>query len=377
MTCISRALLVVVTLSSAVLLAGCVPTPRAVPSATAMTEALCGQAETAKDCGGMGKLVKLARREGTVVVAADRESTPQLTEIAKRFQDAYQVRVHWVMAGQTSDERFAVLGAPGYSGPQPDVFALDPGSKPAPAAQVAAYRIVDFEKRIPSDHRDSNGRWADDFGGVVAVGYNASALGKQADARFLGKRLPVGAVAFAGSPRSSNNVLYAAAMLNAVSGSSGDLAGQKFLSGQKISPVPASSDQVESETQTVVLDWSYRQADLKASLRKSKVDWRTIVPSGAAVVGWHGVAINVRAPHPAAARLWEEFLFSSAIQNYLLDNGAMPTTYGAMLLSGEVNLKARRKMPVFSTAPIVPSATEIDKLRAAWSPTWLAFLRAG
>ena len=41
-------------------------------------------------------------------------------------------------------------------------------------------------------------------------------------------------------------------------------------------------------------------------------NWKVFVPPGAVLGGYYAQAINKNAPHPAAARLWEEFLYSQA-----------------------------------------------------------------
>ena len=37
------------------------------------------------------------------------------------------------------------------------------------------------------------------------------------------------------------------------------------------------------------------------------MDWKLFVPEGANIGSYYNQAINVDAPHPAAARLWQEF----------------------------------------------------------------------
>ena len=41
-------------------------------------------------------------------------------------------------------------------------------------------------------------------------------------------------------------------------------------------------------------------------------NWKVFIPSNVALGGYYAQAINKDAPHPAAARLWEEFLYSQA-----------------------------------------------------------------
>ena len=51
-------------------------------------------------------------------------------------------------------------------------------------------------------------------------------------------------------------------------------------------------------------------------------------------------AINKDAPHPAAARLWQEFIFSDTAQNLYLEAGAFPVRLAAMDAAGTVDAKA-------------------------------------
>jgi putative spermidine/putrescine transport system substrate-binding protein len=58
-----------------------------------------------------------------------------------------------------------------------------------------------------------------------------------------------------------------------------------------------------------------------------------LTPS-ATVAGYDVQAINRDAPHPAAARLWEEFLFSDGGQNLCVIRGARPARIDAMRSEG-------------------------------------------
>ena len=68
------------------------------------------------------------------------------------------------------------------------------------------------------------------------------------------------------------------------------------------------------------------------------------IPSNATLGGYYAQAINKGAPHPAAARLWEEFLFSQAAtggQNLWLQGGARPVEQTAMTSNGTIDRAAR------------------------------------
>jgi putative spermidine/putrescine transport system substrate-binding protein len=55
------------------------------------------------------------------------------------------------------------------------------------------------------------------------------------------------------------------------------------------------------------------------------------VPAGAVYGGYYVQAINKDAPHPAAARLWQEFLYSDEGQNLWLAGFARPVRQDAMV----------------------------------------------
>ena len=76
----------------------------------------------------------------------------------------------------------------------------------------------------------------------------------------------------------------------------------------------------------MVIDWDYLGAAAAANVDT----WKTVVPSEAVVAGYYFQAINADAPHPAAARLWEEYLYSDEGQNLWLKGGARPVRGDAM-----------------------------------------------
>ena len=55
------------------------------------------------------------------------------------------------------------------------------------------------------------------------------------------------------------------------------------------------------------------------------------MPPNAVVAGYYYQAINTDAPHPAAARLWQEFLYTDEGQNLWLEGGARPVRADAMV----------------------------------------------
>ena len=85
-----------------------------------------------------------------------------------------------------------------------------------------------------------------------------------------------------------------------------------------------------------MLDWEYLNVAQRDKL-KGKLDWKIAVPDGAIVGAYYIQAISKDAPHPAAARLWEEFLYSDEGQNIWLQGFARPVRLDAMVKADTSN----------------------------------------
>jgi putative spermidine/putrescine transport system substrate-binding protein len=97
-----------------------------------------------------------------------------------------------------------------------------------------------------------------------------------------------------------------------------------------------------------------------------------VVPSDAApVAAYYQQAINKDAPHPAAARLWEEFLFTAEAQNEWLKGFARPVLLDKMVAAGTVDQAALGALGKASGTPVVLSEAQVKKaadyLAANWS----------
>ena len=85
------------------------------------------------------------------------------------------------------------------------------------------------------------------------------------------------------------------------------------------------------------------------------------MPPNAAVAGYYYQAINADAPHPAAARLWQEFLYSDEGQNLWLAGGARPVRADAMVEAGTIDKAAVDALPGRSTARSPPTTDQTEK----------------
>ena len=154
-----------------------------------------------------------------------------------------------------------------------------------------------------------------------------------------------GKVALNGDPTQAGAAFSGVMMASLANGGSADdiAPGVDFFSKLKkagnflpVDPTPAT---IESGQTPVVIDWDYLNAAETAKLPT----WKVVVPANAAVAGYYFQAINKDAPHPAAARLWEEFLYSDEGQNLWLGGGARPVRADAMVKAGTIDKAAVRR----------------------------------
>jgi len=130
-----------------------------------------------------------------------------------------------------------------------------------------------------------------------------------------------------------------------------------------VDPTPAT---IESGQTPVVIDWNYLNATETAKLPT----WQVVVPSNAVVAGYYYQAINKDAPHPAAARLWQEFLYGDEGQNLFAAGGVRPVRADQMLRAGTIDKAVVNKIPVIDGPVSVPSPDQTDKATKYLTDNW-------
>ncbi len=94
------------------------------------------------------------------------------------------------------------------------------------------------------------------------------------------------------------------------------------------------------------------------------------MPSDGLFAQYYAQAINKNAPHPAAARLWQEFLYSDEGQNLWLAGKARPVRLDAMTEAGTVDRAALSVLPPVQGEPQFPTQAETDAAQQVVAQTW-------
>ena len=70
-----------------------------------------------------------------------------------------------------------------------------------------------------------------------------------------------------------------------------------------------------------------------------------MIPTDAQYAAYYYQAVSRYAPDPAAARLWEEYLYSTTGQNLFLQGSTRPIEQSAMTTAGTIDTAAAAALP--------------------------------
>jgi putative spermidine/putrescine transport system substrate-binding protein len=331
-------------------------------------------ATSAADLGGMDALVAAAKKEGQLNVIALPPDWANYGEIIKAFGDKYGIKVNSAQPDASSQDEINAANQLKGQGGAPDVFDLSGAVAAANTDKYAPYKVATFAD-IPANFKDANGAWVNDYGGYMSIGYDSAKVPAPAGVADLLKPGYKGKVALNGDPTQAGAAFSGVVMASLGSGGSADdiAPGVDFFGKLKkagnflpLDPTPAT---VESGQTPVVIDWDYLNLAQGAKL-KGKLDWKTVVPANAVVGSYYVQAINKDAPHPAAARLWEEFLYSDQGQNLWISGGARPVRIDAMQKAGTVDATAFAALPKAEGTPVFLTDEQTTKAKDYLAANW-------
>ncbi|MCZ1006128.1 ABC transporter substrate-binding protein [Streptomyces lydicus] len=335
-------------------------------------------ATTADALGGVDALAEAAKKEGTLHAIALPRDWANYGALIDGFTKKYGIKVEVENPKGASQDEIKAVTSRKDQGNAPDV--LDLGSSFAQSAAqdglLAPYMVTGFAD-IPDVQRDSIGRWANDYGGYVSFGCDAKRV-QTCPTSFKDLLQPQykGKVALNGDPTTAGSAfgaVYAAAL--ARGGSFEDIQpGIDFFTKLKkdgvLAPVKSTAATIAKGRTPISIDWDYLNAGYTEALKSKGIDWKVTVPSDGKFSQYYSQAINKDAPHPAAARLWLEYLYSPEGQNLRLKGFARPALMDAMKKAGKLDKTAAAKLPKVSGTPDFPTETQQSNAKLAITQSW-------
>jgi putative spermidine/putrescine transport system substrate-binding protein len=245
----------------------------------------------------------------------------------------------------SADEIEAIKANKGNTGPQaPDV--IDVGLSFGPQAKadglIQPYKVSTWDS-IPADAKDEEGYWYGDYYGVMAFLVNTDLVSTlPTDWADLTKPEYANAVALAGDPRASAQAIqsvYAAGLATGADAAGAAEAGLKFFgevnAAGNFVPVIGKSASLAQGTTPIVIAWDYNLLAWRDSFQGNPAA-EIVVPASGVVAGVYVQAISAYAPHPNAAKLWMEYLYSDEGQLGWLKGYCHPIRFNDMAARGVI-----------------------------------------
>ncbi len=316
------------------------------------TESAVKTATSASACGGMDALVAAAKAEGKLNVIALPRNWANYGAILDGFAAKYSIAITSDNPDGSSQQEVDAVKQLSTTSRAPDVLDVGMAVALVNTNLFASYKVATWGDILDSQ-KESTGLWFQDYGGFMSIGYDSSKVPTITSIDDLKGSAFRGKVALNGNPKQANAALNGVMMANLAEGGSLDdiSKGVAFFHDLKKAgnfvPVQATTATVKNGTTPVVFDWDYLSAEHGTDVPA----WKVFVPSNAVLGGYYAQAINKNAPHPAAARLWEEYLYSDEGQNLWLVGGARPVRQAAMEKSGTINKTAAAALPPVKGTP--------------------------
>jgi putative spermidine/putrescine transport system substrate-binding protein len=363
---------------------GATPTPASSTAASQPAASSGGSVAPSASADAMADLVTAAKGEGNLTTIALPHDWCNYGEALTTFQTKYGITINELSPDAGSgDEVEAIKANKDNKGPQaPDV--IDVGLSFGPQAKtdglIAAYKVSTWDS-IPDTAKDPDGFWYGDYYGVLAFETNKAVVPTPpADWADLLDASHKNQIALAGDPRVSNQAIqtvYASALAN---GGSLDNAQpgldffKKLNDAGNLVPTIAKPGTIDQGATPITIRWTYNALSHRdTAAGNPEID--VTVPKTGRFGGLYVQAISAYAPHPNAAKLWMEFLYSDEGQNIWLKGYCNPMRFEDMTARSAIPAEILAKLPDTAGA-VFPTLDQLNKATALITKNWDAVVGA-
>lgn len=336
--------------------------------------------------GGMTALVAAAKAEGSLNVITLPRTWANYGKLMDDFTAKYGIKITDANPnGSSGDEINAIQHQKGLAA-APDVVDVGNSHALPYTSLFSPYKVASWSD-IPDSLKDPNGAWFGDYGGFITFACDASKLGAAPCPKtFADLASPAnataykGKVAINGNPTSANaafSAVWAAALANG--GSLDNIQpGIDFFAKLKslgvFTAVQGTESTIEQGSTPISIDWEFNNSQYAADLKSKGVTLSVTVPADGLYSAYYDQAISKYAPHPAAARLWEEYLYSATGQNDFMGGYARPAEFAAMQTAGTLDQTDLQNLPTVTGTPQYPTATQLTSAQNTVTAKWASAL---
>lgn len=332
----------------------------------------------------LAAIEKAAKAEGMVSTIALPHDWCGYGDIIARFKAKYpDIKVNELNPDAGSaDELEAIRANKDNKGPQaPDV--IDVGFAFGTASQkeglLQPYKVSTWDD-ISADLKDPAGHWFADYYGVLAFAVNKDLVDNvPQDWADLLKPEYANSVALSGDPRASNQAIlavYAAGISKGAKDPEGIAkAGLEYFAemnkaGNFVPTIGKAGTLAQGAT-PIVIFWDYNALSARDTL-KGNPEIEVVIPKSGVVAGVYVQGISAYAPHPNAAKLWLEHLYSDEGQLGYLKGYCHPSRFQKLADEKKIPdelLKALPPAEAYAKA-VFPTVEEQEKAKAVITAQW-------
>ena len=352
--------------------------PSVAPSVAASAAASTA-ASAAPSAASMDTLIAAAKAEGGLTTIALPRDWCNYGAAIDGFTAKYGIPINGLLPGGGSKDELAAIVAnkdnPGPAAPDVVDVGLAFGPQGVDQGLFQTYKVSTWDT-IPDSAKSADGMWYGDYFGVMSFEVNTKVVTNvPADWSDLLKPEYKKMVALAGDPLASNQA-QSAVWAAGLSSNGGNLDSVKegldffkqLNDAGNFVPVIGSTATVASGNTPIRLAWTYNGLADKDSL-KGNPTVTVVVPASGRFGGMYVQASSAYAPHPNAAKLWMEYLYSDEGQNIWLSGYCNPIRYDDMAAKNTLDPAALAKLPE-SKGTVLPTLAQITAASKAITAGW-------
>jgi putative spermidine/putrescine transport system substrate-binding protein len=334
----------------------------------------------------MNRLVSAARQEGQLTVAGLARDWCRYGKLIDGFKAKYSLAVYELFPNAPSAFHLETIARHRRDPALPAPDVIDIGLSFGPAAKrdglLQPYKVSNWDT-IPGAVKDADGFWYGTYSGVLAFEINTDLVKNMPDdwPSLLASEYR-NCVALAGDPLSSSlaiQAVYASGF--AISGGNRDRAaadGLRFFAELhrrgNLVPLVGDTDSLRKGITPILIRWDYLGlADQDRLAGNPSIE--IVVPKSGTVGSAYVQSISACAPHPNAAKLWMEYLYSDESQLTMLNGCCHPIRFDDLVAKGRIPIRARKRVPdntneEASEHPVLPTPEEQDRAREIITKGW-------
>ncbi len=300
----------------------------------------------------LSTLMSKAKSEGTLEAIGIPPEWADYKDILAGYTKNYGLTVNYQAEAEFSSAQELDVFNKSKQHPHGDIgdVGLKFGPQAVQQGLVTPYKHAHWDD-IDAALKDPDGNWCTEYWGAQAFVVNTDKV-SQVPASFQDLLNPAykNMVGIDGDPRQASDAFFAVYTAALANGGSEDniQPGIDFFAKLKqngnFTAARSSVANITTGEVAIAIMWDYLGLGFRDQLA-GKPNIKVVIPSDASIAGPYVSIVNKTAPHPYAARLWIEYIFSDEGQLFYLNGYAHPARYQKLAAAGKVPADLAAKLP--------------------------------